>query len=260
MVEKMRHGKMDHAEAVAKNVLERSLPGSRMEYRRSQSNGEHDFDLHHPDGIVEVTCSIDRTLQGTWASILGKDNRGGRIEAQFCKKSWAINPSWNAPISEIRKNVDRYLAAVEEASILRFDGATGSDPSVQRIITDLRVTSGSALPDWIKPTCILIGLPGPAGRIAANTPIEAAEQEARKPDNRRKLGARIGVGRHLAVYAPITSLASFALVDFEPPQGVANLPPEVSDVRIFTESGRTREYVMWRSSTASRWQKSVLAL
>ena len=62
---------MDHAETVAKRLFESLLPGAGMEYHPEQSRGEHDFDLHYPDGRVcpvEVTSSVDRILEETHAA------------------------------------------------------------------------------------------------------------------------------------------------------------------------------------------------
>ena len=241
---------MDHAEAVAKCLLEEILPGSRMEYHPCQSHGEHDFDLYHPDGrvsVVEATSLFDKTLQGTWFEILNKKKGGPTIKTRLCKKSWHISVSPNARIDQVRKYVDEGLAAVERAGITKFHAPTDCDSNVQALYASLKVVSGSALPDWTKPACILLGLPGPSGTVIASAAIGAAEREAFKRDNRRKLGARMEGERHLTVYSPANSLAAFALMDLEPPPNRANLPPEISNIWIFTEGVTAREYVVWRS-------------
>ena len=51
---------------------------------------------------------------------------------------------------------------------------------------------GSALPEWLAPPRILIGLPGPTEKLTNSAAIDAAEHEATKPDNRAKLGAYEG--------------------------------------------------------------------
>jgi len=53
---------MDHAESVAKVVVEGVEAGSRMEHQTEQSHGEHDFDLVCTDGriaVLEVTAATD---------------------------------------------------------------------------------------------------------------------------------------------------------------------------------------------------------
>ena len=53
---------MNHAEAVAKLVLENVIPGT-MIYQLKQSHGECDFELRYRSGAtaaVEVTASADR--------------------------------------------------------------------------------------------------------------------------------------------------------------------------------------------------------
>ena len=46
----------------------------------------------------------------------------------------------------------------------------------------------------------MMSLPGRGGAVGVGTVLEAAEREAFKIDNRRKLGAAASVERHLAVY------------------------------------------------------------
>jgi hypothetical protein len=250
-----------YEEAVTKHTLEYFLPGSRLVYRWSQSNGEHDFDLLHSNGrrsVVEVTSTVDATLQETWRQILDKRKGGPTAATRLCNKSWHINFSSATRIDRIRRCVDKYLAAVESAGIARFNGRTDSDPSVRKIHDDLGVTWGCALPDWIKPSRILMGLPGPTDRLRTDSAIQAAEFEASKPDNRRKLGAHMDGDRHLVVYAPVTGLASFALRTFEPPPTVASLPPEISDIWILGDKLGLDEFVVWRSSTTAPWQKMTM--
>jgi len=250
-------------EALAKHLLEHFLPGSRLVYQWPQNNGEHDFDLLHSDGresVVEVTSALHMALQETWRQILHKKKSGPAVKTRLCKKSWHITFSSDTWIDRIRSGVDEYLAAVESAGIERFDARTDVDPSVRRILHDLGVTWGCTLPDWISPARVFMGLPGPSERVRADSAIQAAEFEAWKLDNRKKLGAHMGGERHLAVYAPVTGVASFALWMFEPPPTVANLHPEISDIWIFGDRFDTDEYVVWRSSSTVPWQKLTMSL
>jgi hypothetical protein len=60
---------MDHAETVAKRVLEVILPGL-MEFQPLQSHGESDFVLRYHSGTiaaVEVTSSVDQIQAETIA-------------------------------------------------------------------------------------------------------------------------------------------------------------------------------------------------
>src|SRR6266849_3437373 len=95
---------MDHAETVAQRLLECVLTGARMEYHPSQSKGEHDFDLHHPDGrvsAVEVTSSVDKTLEETHDAIIDENKGGSAITTHLCKNSWHIFPAMNARINRL---------------------------------------------------------------------------------------------------------------------------------------------------------------
>jgi hypothetical protein len=226
----------------------------------AQSNGEHDFDLQHPDGHVsalEVTSSIDRTLEETHDAIINKG--GPAIEADVCKNSWHIFPSRNARINRLRKEIDNYLAAIELAGIEKFWGPTDCRPSVEAIYADLGVVSGSVV-SWIKPGHILMALPGTCGAFGAISVIEAAEREAFKADNRKKLGAAAGAERHLAIYVRAASRPWVGRLDFEPPPDVPHLPPEVTNIWVFSEAHSEHKYVVWRASASWPWEKLELTL
>jgi hypothetical protein len=76
---------MDHAERIAKLVVEAALPGTEMVFRDEQSHGECDFDLHYPNethAAVEVTESADQLQKDQcrnsqqekrWISYQGKE-------------------------------------------------------------------------------------------------------------------------------------------------------------------------------------------
>src|SRR5258708_32859190 len=112
---------MDHAEIVAKRVLESVLLGT-MEYQSKQSHGEYDFELHYHSGAkaaVEVTKSVDRTQTETIAAIRSKRNTPF-IYATKCKKSWVIFPAKSAKIIRIREAADEYLSRLEQAGKEKF--------------------------------------------------------------------------------------------------------------------------------------------
>jgi hypothetical protein len=200
-----------------------------MEYRLSQSQGQHDFDLHHPDSsvsAVEVTSAVDKTVEQTNASIRDPKKGGPMVKTRLCKKDWLVHPALTANINLIRSRVDEYLAAIESEAIERFYAPTDwQNPSVERIYHDLGVVAGSVFPHWRKPGQIGIGLPGGGGPLNARAATEAAEREAFKGDNRRKLGAAGTNGRHLVVYVYVTNYLPWcALCDLDPPPDLPRLP------------------------------------
>jgi len=253
---------MDHAEAVAKHLFESVMNGARMVYLCEQSKGEHDFDLHHPDGhvsAVEVTASVDRTTEETHAAIGDKKKGGSVIKTTLCKNSWRIFPVKSARISRLRKEADKYLAAIESAGIDHFWGPTASHTTVEAIYNDLGVQSGSVA-SWTEAGQILIALPVTGGAIDTNTVIEAVKREALKPDNRKKLGAAGGAERHLAIYVSMLNMPWVPLVNFEPPPVLPQLPPEITDIWVFSETGTEHEFVVWRASTSLPWKNQNLSL
>jgi hypothetical protein len=251
---------MDYAELLAKCLFEHMFTGSRMNYHLSQSNGEHDFDLVYSDGteaVVEVTMTVDREQQETWRQVLDRGKGGSVIRAECCKRSWSISICSRARVDPIRKKVDGYLAAIEQDGVSSFRGPTDSNQHVRRIYEDLKVVHGSVLPEWVAGPLILVGLPGPIGRLTDSAAIDAAEYEATKLDNRKKLGACMGSERHLAVYAPPHSLASFGLWMREPPPKRASLPREISHLWVFGDDfGIKGDVVVWRAGPNATWQKA----
>jgi len=233
-----------------------------MEYHPDQSNGEHDFDLRYPDGhvsAVEVTSSVNRTLEETHYAINDKKKGGPEIKTRLCKNSWHIFPSPDANIKRLRKEGDKYLAAVESAGIEDFWGPTDCRPSVEAIYGDLGVTKG-LVNRGSSPGYIVMALPGGGGAFGRSSVVEAAEQEAFKLDNRKKLGAAGGGERHLAIYAYVLSRSWVALVDFAPEPDIPHLPPEITDIWVLSEAYGEHEYVVWRASASLPWKKLKLTL
>jgi hypothetical protein len=108
---------MNHAERVAKLVLERIVPGT-LEYQPQQSHGECDFALRYHDGttgVVEVTASVDQIQIETIVATRNTKKGGPVIPASKCKESWLLFPAKGARIDEIRKAADEYLSKLERA-------------------------------------------------------------------------------------------------------------------------------------------------
>ncbi|MGB8579717.1 MAG: hypothetical protein WCD47_02760 [Candidatus Sulfotelmatobacter sp.] len=78
---------MNHAERVAKLVLERILPGT-LEYQQEQSHGECDFQLRYHSGAtaaVEVTASVDEQQIQTIAATRSKKKGGSTADVVIYK-------------------------------------------------------------------------------------------------------------------------------------------------------------------------------
>jgi len=248
--------RMNHAETVAKRVLEGVLPGT-MEYQPEQSHGEYDFELRYHDraatDAVEVTESVDRTMVQTAAAICG-GRKVPVIWASKCKKSWVICPTRNARIGKIRKSADEYLSKVEQAGIEKFSWLRNEHQCVEDICRDLGIVSGSVIPTETSPN-IRIQLPIGGGALGAITAVEAGEKEAWKQDNREKLGAANTAERHLVVYIDVANgLPYVALTDFDPPLAVPKLPPEITRLWLLAHGEEADEFVVWYGSAKEPWR------
>jgi hypothetical protein len=248
---------MDHAEIIAKLVLEGILPGT-MEYQTEQSHGECDFELHYHGGAataaVEVTASVDRTLLQTIAAIRGR-KKAPFIQPAKCEKSWTISPTKEANIDKIRDEADGYLSRVEQAGIEKFSFVRdGHHLCIQDICRDLGVTSGRVIPTGASPK-IHIQFPVGGGGVGARIAIEAGEKEAWKKDNREKLHAAKSAEHHLVVYIDaMNGLPWVALTDFEPPFILPNLPQEITRLWLVAHGEKTDEFVVWHAGTEEPWR------
>lgn len=143
---------MNHAEAVAKCVIEGVLPVT-MEYQSDQAHGECDFELRYRSGAtaaVEVTASADQEQLQTIAAIRDEKKGGSSLRATKCEKSWLIFPAKGARIDKIRAAADERLSRLEK------EGMTNSRACVTGIKSAFRmfvVTSTSlaarSFPHWL---------------------------------------------------------------------------------------------------------------
>lgn len=256
---------MNHAEVVAQAVVEAVIHGSRMIHRSDQSESVHNFDLHYPDGrvaAVEVTASVDAADAETHAAISSRRKGGPRVKAEFCRKAWRVTPRAGANINRIRSGVDNYLAPIEAAGIEHFFSASDrqTHPPVERIYTDLRVSSGNVIAGVV-PGYIGIALPIDGGFIGSCLVSDAVAVEACKPDNRHKLSSARTSERHLFVFVDrLNHRVWTPLVDLPPPPGAPALPREVTQVWAVGPARSGEGYVVWRASVASDWYSLGLVI
>ncbi|HTV06888.1 MAG TPA: hypothetical protein VME86_16080 [Acidobacteriaceae bacterium] len=256
---------MDYAEQIAKLVLEATLPGTMLSYRVEQSHGGCDFEFCHPNGTtatLEVTSSVNQTLVETVAAIRGERAGGPTLKATKCSKSWIIFPAPGANIPEIRRKADSLLSHLEQQGIERFsftDRQLLGHPTCK----ELDITSGSVF-DASAPPIIMIAFPVSGGAVGPTTATKAAEDEAQKLDNRKKLGVANTGERHLAVYVDVMNgLVWNALTSFAPPSTLPTLPEEITHICIIGHSGNQvapDEFVIWHADAGTPWQRRVITL
>ena len=253
---------MDHAEKVAKLILEASIPGAAMTFRCKQSNKEYDFNLRYPNGdvaAVEATSSRDQIQTQTNAEVYKKKKGGPVIDAVKCKKSWIIFLSTNPQVKQIRKDADKYLAELEAAGLESFSCyRDSSNPleCVRNIIDGLKLTSGKVISSTEAPAKIYMVGSGGAGAFNATDATKAGEKEAEA--NKEKLGKAGTNERHLVVYIDLMSLPHIALTDCDPPLVLPNLPDEITHIWLVTEYEKADRFVVWYGSRNETWRKTIL--
>jgi hypothetical protein len=249
---------MNHAERVAQALIEQIVDGSRMIRREDHGRSVHDFDLHYRDGeveAVEVTASMDQQINETDAAIRDSRKGGPTIKTRWCKKDWHIHPEPDANITRIRNDADRLLATLEASGIEEFFGPGDwhEHPAIDALYRGLRVFSGSVIRS--RTGCILMAPPGSGGAVGATLALDAVRSEALKEDNRRKLASAGTSERHLAVYIDVMNFCAWcALIDFDPPAILPDLPREITDVWAFSEVRRAGHFSVWRASRRDPWR------
>jgi hypothetical protein len=165
-----------------------------------------------------------------------------------------IFPTGAAKIRRIRDAADEYLSSLEQTGKEKFWWVRDfENQCVQDICRDLRITSGSVLPPRDSPT-ILIALPGGGGAVGPSIAVKAGEVEAWKPDNRKKLGTAKTAEHHLVVYIDVMNgLPWVALMDFEPPSTVPNLPAEVTHLWLIGHGREENEFIVWYAPADESW-------
>ena len=248
---------MDKAEAAAKSIVERLIPGARMHYRESQSLGEHDFDLVHPTGKripLEVTVATDEATEATRAAIRSPRRGGSFIPRVHCARDWYIYPRRHANINKIRKHVDSCLAALEAEGRTRFNAYIDAEeaPSVFTILHELGIEHGSVV-RWKSPG-IAIPMPGDGGVVDPALVNAAVETEALKADNQRKLRSAEGMEKHLFVYVTRTRHVLWVAVrEGELPAAGPKLPPEITHVWVATWTGGCAWHTVWQAQRGFAW-------
>jgi len=252
---------MDKTEKVAIRVVQTLIPGARMIPHDLGGNGEYDFDLLLPSGDsypLEVTSATDRSARGTTAAILDEKRGGQLVQGKHCKNSWYVQPAPKARINDIRKRVDKYLAALEKEGIEKFSSPfEAQSVAIKAIYHNLGVEAACSWQSQ-QPQSISIGLPNKTAILWDRTPAtEAALAEAWKEDNRRKLAQVAAVRRYLFVYVDHSCFAAwFAMIHFEPPHSRAVLPPEITNILVAAQKTYPETFVVWQARAGNPWENN----
>ena len=250
---------MNRAEQVAQAVVEAVEVGATMRPKSEQSHGEHDFDLHYPDGRIatlEVTAAMDENAERTIAAL--RDNRKGGPFAKRApgRQGWYIHPGRNANINRVRSQADAYLARVEADGLTKFFSSTDAADydSVRQIWNDLQIVGGTVF-QWKTPETIGISAPGGGGAVSVSAFLRAVSTEANKPDNLRKLREAGTEERHLFVYIDMLNFLPWvAFVDSDPPADAQDPPDGITHVWAAAEGRSINEFVVWLMKCGDAWR------
>lgn len=154
--------------------------------------GIHDLDVVLKDGAripVEVTMATDRAARELWNAV-GRH----RWVMPELDRSWSLVIRPHTRIAPLHRRIGSVLAKLEHCGIDRFNAPEPHDGAMKSVMDELarlgvRFALNSA--PFGEPM-VLVGTVGPGSWIDGSDICEAVEQEAAKPDNRRKLLAAGG--------------------------------------------------------------------
>lgn len=245
-------------ERLAKQVVEQSLDGVRLEFRRQQHGDgrpRHDFWLHWPDkprAGLEVTSVRDEDRVRTRSKI--RKNQAN-LPAEKCDLTWSVRLEPAAIYSEVRERIDPCLALLEAEGIVHFR------PTLQvrhrrmgHKLLELGVKSADAHPEAdLDPPLILLQVASEGGFVSAQVVYDAVASVV--PDNRAKLGELAVSECHLFVVLSSLEPAGVCIQMAEVDPRVPDLPDEITHLwaagRILGDSGMCS---VWRCSQGRPWR------
>ena len=248
---------VDECEQLAKAVIEHVIPGSRMSFHLEQAHGDYDFDLVYPDGrlaAVEVTAAKNEHVEGTVAAILDKRKGGPLVPRHLCRNDWMVYPTAKARVNRIRSQIDSYLAEVETEGLSHFSTYVDffDSPAVRRLFEDLQIEAGDVV-KWKTPG-ISITLPGQGTKWNPREVDGAVLREAKKQDNRRKLGNAEGSEKHLFVCIDWNLYAPWFAINERKRSGLPmHLPEQIDVVWAVARTRSSGVYVVWRAERDRPW-------
>ena len=243
-------------ERAAQSLLERALPGARAEWVASQSNGEWDFDLHVAQAVypVEVTRATSQAAEELTATLVGKGGTKGNVPRVRASGCWSVTVSRLAKINTVRRRLDELLAQLEVTGLTQFsvqDGAAA--PEVQALWTETRVTDGFRHPEGELVAHHLM-FPIDSAMLSSDQVVAAVEREAKKDDNRNKLGRSASLQRHLFVHIAYDCYPAFeAMGKCGLPYSSVRLPSEVTQIWAARSMGGA-SYLLWSYDQSRGWQ------
>jgi hypothetical protein len=248
---------MNKAEKIAKSIVETLIKGATMHYCTSQSSGECDFTLEYSTGMrvpFEVTSATNEGLKATQEAILTRHG-GTSVSRVMCIHDWLVVPLPFANINRIRREVDKFLKAIEVEGRNEFLAWTDVEESqaVEAIFRELKIEIGEVIN--LTTPGIEIALPMAKGQPDPTIINNIVEAEANKSDNRRKLNAVEGQEKHLFVYLDhaTKSIAWAAVRNGELPAAKPTLPPEITHIWMATWTGVAGWHTVYRAQLGSSW-------
>jgi hypothetical protein len=251
---------MSDSELTAKTALELALPGARMIFRTEQSHSECDFQLCYANGStaeVEVTQALDQGWMQAVDRIYGKRPGSNILVATKCRNSWCVFVTRPPLMREIKAGIDDFLYQMENTGIEEFDWFRELPDWATVFCRTHNIVSCRRLGIVNEPE-IRVSLSPEGGATGPTVLTEAAEREAEKADNRKKLGATNSKERHLVVHVSVSPRVHLGLLEFDPPRRSPRLPDEITDIWIIGQMADS-QVAAWRANKSVPWHRVSIA-
>jgi hypothetical protein len=259
------------AEAVAKSIIEKCVPGVVAKFVQRQSHGEHDFDLFREDskiGHMEVTRAMERGRQRDIAHINNLN-----VICPDLRYTWHIVP-WPRPLIEKGEKVPRLppidkigqdicslLVKLENEGCLEFSADYYlRSATARRLVEELGIASGSCDSDSTGAGTVCMWYPrDDAAYQDPKYVLCAAQHEMEKPDNRKKLTGALAE-RHL-----------FVMIDtmyYQPWYVINNCPPPNTSFQFDNDATHLwvaawtppDDWIVWSTTPNSSWRRDQVNL
>jgi hypothetical protein len=256
---------MISSEAVAAAILREILSIKVNETDDGTRPGMHDLELVR-DGMAVACVEVTSTILGDIAALRNElRQRGRRIPAPELRGTWELLLGRDARVKKFEKDRGTLVAILREfeetgtaqASTLLFDESHDQAEFLRKMYG---VRFCSRLEDGPEGE-ILLGEAPTGGAFGVSQLVEAAEREAAKDDNIRKLHNCTLDQRHFFVFIDADTDTGPSLAMNHPSEGLAELPraPRLPDAIQYTTVWLatwtdSNTYRVWRCPPGGPWE------
>ena len=253
---------MRREEQFAKAVVEELRPELTLEFNRSQSNGEPDFQILDSSGntlgVLEVTILCDATRVEQVHLLFGQ-KKLSKVPRALCSRSWIVTVADGVHVKPLRAQLDSLLKEAEE---LGLKSLTPDDERSSNLYSRLRSLSGNGRADTHDESDYHRLAPQAYAFFRSESSVnEVLSELLRRTDNMKKLTSNgLLPERHLFVGVDLSSRQACDQLMRADALPVSHLPDEVTDLWLVPSHIATDSTLaVWHMRNGSGWERLSLA-